>query len=221
LTAKPKQRVSHAKRKTGPKRTASVLEQFHCETLRYDFEIPKDSFKTQEFSKETDLEPGDLWRAILPTDDPLSGYHVHFSGGLQGKRVHMRIEYWNRPVKRLAKHPPPSSESAMAFAGSFIREPSARARVFAAFAKPAHLWRSRFNLPFKVTMAGAEVVIDGLSLTLPKNGFNAMNGWLTKLDNVLLVNVDRTALIDFAAFNLAADLTILNESIKMFVEQII
>ena len=63
------------------------------------------------------------------------------------------------------------------------------------------------------------MVIDGVSVVLPKNRFNAMNGWLTKVENFLLVNVDRASLIEFAAFNLADEVTTLNECIKMFVEQ--
>jgi hypothetical protein len=219
VSAKSKQRVPPRKRKAEPKRTASILEQFHCDNVRYDFDLPIDSFKTKSFSKETGLKLGDQWEAVLPSDDPRSGYHVHFAGSLGDKNVHLRIDYWDLPVKRAAHHPAQSAESVMAFIGSFIREPSARTITLGRFEKPADAWRSRFNLPFKVTMAGAEVVIDGVSVVLPKNRFNAMNGWLTKFEDSLLVSVDRVRQIEFAAFDLAEEVKILNESIKMFVEQ--
>ena len=69
-------------------------------------------------------------------------------------------------------------------------------------------------------MADSEVVIDGVSVVLPRNRFHAMNGWLTKAESSVLVGVVLVRPIEFATFNLADEVTTLNESIRMFVEQI-
>ena len=94
-------------RKTERKHYVSILEQFHCESVQYDFDIPVDSFKAKSFAKETGLKRDDRWAAVLPSDDLRSGYHVHFSGSWDSERVHMRIEYWDNSVRRRADHPPP------------------------------------------------------------------------------------------------------------------
>jgi hypothetical protein len=218
VSAKPKRRVPQKKQRTERKDTPSVLARLQCESVRYDFDIPIDSFKAKAFTKETGLKQDDHWAAVLPTDDSRSGYHAHFSGNFDRDRAHIRVEYWDHAVKRRSTHPPPSTESVMAFVGSFIREPSARSYIYGRFEKPDDTWRSRFNLPFKVTMGGSEVVIDGVSVVLPKNRFQAMNGWLTKSDSSLLVSVALVRQVEFATFDLADQLTVLNESIKMFVE---
>lgn len=219
MSAKPK-RTPRSSRNTERKRAIGVLEQLHCDSVRYDFDIPVESFKARSFARDTGLKSGDQWAAVFPTKDPRSGYHVHFSGSLDKESAHIKVEYFNHPVKRTSTHPPPSSESTMAFVGSFIREASARARILGKFEKPDDSWRSRFNLPFKVTMADSEVVIDGVSVVLPRNRFHAMNGWLTKAESSVLVGVVLVRPIEFATFNLADEVTTLNESIRMFVEQI-
>src|SRR5258708_35855826 len=173
MSAKPKQRVPPRNRKTERTRAISILEQFHCESVRYDLDVPIDSFKLKSFTRETALKLGDHWAAVFPSDDPRTGYHVHFTGSLDKEHAHLCVEYFDHPVKRTSTHPRPSSESAMKFIGSFIREPSARPDILGRFEKPDSSWRSRFNLPFKVTMAGAEGVIDGLSVILPKNRLRA------------------------------------------------
>ncbi len=70
-------------------------------------------------------------------------------------------------------------------------------------------------------MVGAEVVIDGVSLVLPKNRYSATSGWLTKITDALVVSVALFRPIEFSSFNLADEVATLNESIKMFVEQVV
>jgi hypothetical protein len=219
LSTKKKRQTPVKHRKKPEQYALSILGQFHCDLVRYDFNVPLDLFKTKAFSKETDLKVGDHWAAVLPSDDARSGYHVHFTGQLDKEHAHLRVEFFDHAIKRKSTHPPPSSESVFEFLGSFIREPTARATILARFEKPDSSWRSRFNLPFKVTMAGAEVVIDGVSLVLPKNRFNAASGWLTKINDAVIVSVALTRSIEFSSFNLADEVATLNESIKMFVEQ--
>jgi hypothetical protein len=178
-----------------------------------------DSFKMKAFSKETGLKIGDDWAAVLPTDDPRSDYHTHFTGNASKEQVVVRVEFYNNRVKRRRDHPPPSTESIMEFVGSFILEPHYRALVYATFENQDKEWTSRFNLPFKVTMGGEEVAIDGVSLRLPRNKFGAMNGWVTKLGNTVIASVDLIRTVEFSSFNIETELKVLNESIKIFVEQ--
>jgi len=171
------------------------------------------------FSKETALKIGDHWAAGLPTDDPANGYHAHFSGDAAQEQVNVRIEYFNEPMKRREGHPPPSTESIMEFVGDFVLEPRYRALVYATFQNKDKEWMSRFNLPFKVTMLGEEVIIDGVSMSLPRNKFGAMNGWVTKLGKTVIASVDLLRTVEFSSFDIQRELEAINESIKLFVEQ--
>ncbi len=214
-----KSKPAAPRKRSEPKHPVSVLGQFHCDVVRYEFNVPIASFKTKQFSRKTGISQGDTWSAVLASDASQSGYHVHFSGSVGKDLIRARIEYWEGRVKRNQSHPEPSSESIMTWMGSFVREPSSRATAFATFEKPDGTWRSRFNLPFKVTMAGAEVVIDGVSLILPRNRFHAVNGWLTKLEDTVVASMDFSRSIEFASFDLADEVATFNESIKLIVEQ--
>ena len=50
------------------------------------------------------------------------------------------------------------------------------------FDRSSVTWKSYFNLPFKVTLADREVGIDGVSVNLPKNEFEATNAFIGKND---------------------------------------
>ena len=171
------------------------------------------------FTKETGLKIGDNWNAGLCTEDPTKGYHAHFDGSASKETVEIRIAYYRNAIGRHPHHPPPSTETIMAFVGSFIREPQYRALVYGTFENEDTEWVSRFNLPFKVTMAGQEVVIDGVSLDLPRNKFGAMNGWVTKLGTTVVASVDLLRIVNFFSFDIEQQLEVINESIKIFVEQ--
>jgi hypothetical protein len=110
-------------------------------------------FKMKEFTKETSLKVGDSWDAGLCTEDPRKGYHAHFGGNSSKEAVQIRIAYYSGAIGRHPSHPPPSTERIMEFIGSFIRERQYRALVYATFDNKDTEWKSRFNLPFKVTMA--------------------------------------------------------------------
>jgi hypothetical protein len=171
------------------------------------------------FSEETGLKLGAEWSAALPTDAPTSGYHVHFNGSSSKELVRFRIEYYDTVLKRGPENPLPSAESIMAFAGSFVLEPRYRALVYATFENEEHRWVSRFNLPFKVTMAGREVAIDGVSLVLPKNEFGALDGWVSKIGTAVIASVSLVRAVEFSSFNIEKELEAFNESVKIFVEQ--
>ena len=199
--------------------TVGVLERVHCKSIRYTFDIPMESFRMRPFSKETGLKIGDDWGVALCTDDPTKGYHAHFDGAASKEAVNIRIAYYRNAIGRRPTHPPPSTESIMTFVGSFIREPQYRALVYGTFENEDEEWVSRFNLPFKVTMVGQEVTIDGVSLILPRNKFGAMNGWVTKLGTTVIANIDLLRTVTFSSFEIEKELEVVNESIKIFVEQ--
>ena len=157
VSAKPKRRSPERKRKPEQARNVGVLKQFHCENATYELSVPIELFDAKGFSKRTGVGPNEYWSTVLPSDDPKSEYHVHFKGRIQSKRVQMTVEYWEGGIRRTDHHPQPSAESIMGWIGSLIKSPSIRATVFTRFEKPLDMWRSRFNLPFKVTMADAEV----------------------------------------------------------------
>jgi hypothetical protein len=198
---------------------AGVLDRFHCKSLRYRFIVPMESFKMRAFTKETGLKIGDEWNAGLCTEDPTKGYHAHFDGSASREIVEIRIAYYRGAIERRPIHAPPSTETIMAFVGSFIRDPQYRAIVYATLEDDDREWVSRFNLPFKVTMVGQEVVIDGVSLALPKNRFGARNGWVTKIGTNVVASVDLLRIVNFSSFDIEKELAVVNESIKIFVEQ--
>lgn len=220
MNVKSKARVVHRKQKPERTRVVGVLGQFHCDNLVYDLTIPIEFFDTRAFFKTTKIGKGESWSTVLPSDNPNTEYHVHFRGRIESKTVRMTIEYWNGGMKRTDRHPEPSAESIMRWIGSFVRDPGTRAFVVANFEKPADSWQSRFNLPFKVTMAGAEVVIDGVSLVLPRNQFRAMNAFVTKLDKALGVSMTFMQPLEFSKFKVGDDLVQFNDAIKMIVEQV-
>jgi hypothetical protein len=220
VNAKPKRRSPQRRRKPEQAHAVSAFKQFHCENVIYELTVPIESFDAKVFSKRTGIGPDEYWSTVLPSDDPNSGYHVHFKGSIQTKRVRMTVEYWEGGVTRTKRHPQPSAESIMSWIGSLIKTPSIRALVTTRFEMPLDMWRSRFNLPFKVTMAGAEVVITGVTLTLPSNKFRATNGFVNKLEKYLGVAMGFAQPLEFSTFDLAVDLARFNEAIKMIAEPI-
>jgi hypothetical protein len=144
---------------------------------------------------------------------------VHFDGRVKGRKIDLTVAYYvgslTRPIKG------PSAETAMKWLGSFFRKATERAWVNSRFSKPDTNWRSRFNLPFKVTMSGsnAEVIINGISLDLPPNPFGAIHAWLTKFPKHLMTAVMLRRPITFAAFKIEKELPEHNEALKIFVEE--
>lgn len=199
-------------------RVTSVLKQFQCEHVSYEFDVPMETFDAKLFFKTTGIE-ADSWSAVLNPRKPGTGYHAHFSGNIEDGTAHLAVEYWDkgRPLPNDAE---PFSESIMRWLGSFITVPSLRAFAVARFKKPKDKWRSRFNLPFRVTMVEAEVVIDGVSLVLPKNPHQAVNAFLTVDDKGFTASVQATRSIEFDKFNIRKEIAALNEAVKMFMEPV-
>lgn len=214
MSEKKKSRVVHsrtAKRPTLP----SVLGQFHCSSVVYEFEVPLDLFNATAFSKETGIQSP--WSAVVNPQNRSSGYHVHFKGRIEKSSVSFSVEYWDW-AKPMPDDVEPFAESIMQWVGSFIRVPTARSFVVARFDKPKDNWRSRFNLPFKVTMAESEVTIDGISLSLPKNPFSASAGFLEVADKTFMSGVQLVRAVEFSTFDLRKEIESFNEAIKIFLE---
>jgi hypothetical protein len=214
VNKKPKQRAQQV-------HSLSILRQFDCVVVSYNFVIPFELFNLKAFSRTTSLKMDQSWSAAIQPKDRQSGYHVHFKGRVESKQVRLTIEYWDRALKAAAKdEPEPFAESIMSWLGSFIKGASARPMAFARFEKPNGTWRSRFNLPFKVTMADAEVVIDGISLILPRNKFRAFDAFLGITDKTLDATVRSVRSVDFATFNISDEIVSFNEATKIFLEQV-
>jgi len=198
-----------------------ALAPFDCDLVSYDFDVDIGVFDLERFYEETGLSSGDkYWSTVFSARQKRSGYHVHFDGSVSGKEVSLTLKYYGRSVVR----PPagaPSSETAMEWLGSFFRKPKQYAMVYSRFSKPNQQWRSRFNLPFRVTMSGSktEVVIDGIDLELPKNPFGAARGWINKFSNELDAAVLLHRTIEFSAFRIEDEIPVYNEAIKMFAEE--
>jgi hypothetical protein len=220
VTAKQKRRSPKQKHEADAP-VAGVLQKFHCDNITYELTVPIELFDTKAFYRKTGIgRKMPHWSTVLPSDKPTSGYHVHFRGRIEAKRVRVTVEYWEGMVQRTDQHPKPSAESIMKWLGSLIKSPSMRTFAHARFEKPLDRWRSRFNLPFKVTMAGAEVTITGVTLVLPNNRFRATNGFVSKMDKVLGVAMAFVEPLEFSNFDIGVELLRFNEAIEMIVEAI-
>lgn len=217
----PLSRMPDSRPKVPARRLRSgVLKQFHCESISYDFNISRESFNKRAFSRKTGLKVGERWSAGIYPKDPESGYHVHFKGVMEKERVHITVEYWDGSFSVPEETSEPFAESIMQWIGSFVRESAVRTSVDTRFEKPLASWRSRFNLPFKVTMAGAEVVIDGVSLSLPRNPFRATDAFLATTNAELWATVRLLRSIEFASFNIRDEIIAFNEAVKIFAEEL-
>jgi hypothetical protein len=203
---------------TGVRSGSGLLSQFHCEWVTYNFAFTPDAFDRKAFARRTGLKIGERWNAGIYPADPKLGYHVHFKGLLEKDEVNVTVEYWDGSFTK-REDAMPSAESIIKWIGSLVREPSWRAHVHASFEKPLSHWRSRFNLPFKVTMAGQEVTIDGITLALPKNPSHAHHAFLMTMDRTLDVSVHFSRIVEFANFRIDEELPVLNEAVKILAEE--
>jgi hypothetical protein len=212
-------------RKKAPRKAATgigfgsgLLSQFQCEWIAYNFTFTTDSFDRKAFTRRTGLKIGERWNAGMYPTDHRVGYHIHFKGLLEKDEVNVTVEYWDGSFSR-PEGAMPSAESIMKWIGSLVRESSWRAHVNASFEKPLSHWRSRFNLPFKVTMAGQEVTIDGVTLDLPKNPSHAYHAFLMTTGRALDVSVHFSRIVEFANFRIDDELPVLNEAVKILAEE--
>jgi hypothetical protein len=203
---------------------ASVFERLGCRMASYHFNLLRDSVDLDAFYVAGRISKSERnsWGGSCAPKDQASGYHIHFRGSAREKRVRMTVEYIQGSIPARAREAEPFAENFMNWLGTFIRNPSSHATVFGAFAKSHARWRSRFNLPFKVTLSGldTEVVIDGISLMLPENAAGAKHGWLTRSDKELLANIRLERRVNPKDFQLSDEVAAIHESIRLFVEEI-
>jgi hypothetical protein len=202
----------------------SIFERLGCKVVSYSFSLLRESVDLEAFYVAGRIAESDRnrWVGSCAPKAQASGYHIHFNGSAKDKRVRMTVEYIRGSVPPRPDEAEPYAETFMNWLGTFIRNPSAHVTVFSAFEKPHARWRSRFNLPFKVTLSGleTEVVIDGISLILPENEAGAKHGWLTRSDKELLANVRLERRIKLKDFQLNDEIAAIHESIRMFTEEI-
>lgn len=216
----PRKSTSATSPKRSRVRTPSVFEQFHCRHVHYELEVPSALFDSKSFFKKAGIPPGERWSGVLNPRERGLGYHTHFRGRVDRDRINFTIEYYNggQPVRNDAE---PFADTIMQFLGSFAKEPTASSFVIARFVKPKEHWRSRFNLPFKVTMGESEVVIDGISLALPKNPFRAMAGFLGVEENAYNAAVNSVRAIEYSTFNIGNEIALFNDATAIFLEQVL
>lgn len=196
-----------------------VLSDFHCHCVAYNFRFSKGSIDTKKFSRETGIEAGDTWSTALPPNEDRVGYHVHFDGKMTDRIVEMTVRYVDGQMRPTpGETPPVFAESFMSWLANFIEPSSTRASVWAHFDKPSETWKPRFNLPFKVTMADKEVIIDEVSIVLPRNQFRAARARLGTIDNEVSAWVNSMQSVEFSRFDIGEQVAMFNEAIKMFVE---
>jgi hypothetical protein len=172
-------------------------------------------------SKLRQKERSRWYRSCAPKDYD-AGYHVHFAGSVREGKVRLSIDFIQGSIKQRADEAEPFAETFIAWLDRFVHGHFLKTSVWSQFNKVDAEWRSRFNLPFKVTMIGSdkEVTIDGISLILPENPAGAKHGWLTKTANGLAVAVQLERILDLRNFDLHREVRAINDSIGMFAEEI-
>lgn len=219
----PASKSKVVKRKAAPRLQSGILKQFDCEWISYDCEIPRESFNMRAFSKQTGVKVGERWNAGVYPKESATGYHVHFKGIVEGELVRITVEYWDGAfsVDRDAPDPPSHSEDIMKWIGGFVRETNVRALALVGFEKPLGTWKSRFNLPFKVTTSNdLELVIDGVSIVPPRNDFKAFHANISRHEKILKANIGFDRSVQFADFDIAKEIEFFSEAVNMFAERV-
>lgn len=162
------------------------------------------------------------WVTSSAPKDPLSGYHIHFRSNVTPKRVRVTVDYVAGSIKRRPDEREPWAESFMEWLAQFFRKEVNKAVVHASFGNPHERWRSRFNLPFKVTMSGldVEVVIDGISLRLQENPTGATEGWLRRSEDKLWAAINLERELNVKQFRLDEELNAAYSAVHTFVEDL-
>lgn len=218
--AEPRKPKAVAQRKSV--RVYDALAPFNCDVVIYDFDVDSGVFDLDGFYKDTGLSSDDKhWSTVFYARLARTGYHVHFDGSIRGKQLSLSLKYYGRSVTR-PQWDGPTAETAMRWLGGFFKKPTEQAWAYSQFSKPNQTWRSRFNLPFRVTMSGtkAEVVIDGITLDLPKNPLGASRGWINKFSKELGTAILLRRGIEFSTFKVEDEIAVYNEAVKMFVEEV-
>jgi hypothetical protein len=210
------------KRKTPPKAIQpTAFARFGCREVAYHLDIPIGSFNTKVFFKTLGVKTLERWSASLLPSSHASRYHVHFKGSLDSKAAHLTIEYCAGGKKTAGpEEQEPFAESIMPWLGKIVRATNWRSQTMVRFNKPTATWRSRFNLPFKVTMSDSEVVIDGVSLVLPRNPYHATSGFVARDEDMLFVSLQVIRSLEFAKFDISEEIASFDQALRIFIEEV-
>lgn len=154
---------------TGTKRLPSSLHD-----LYFLISVSQDKFDLQRFREWfRDNFPGsktfekDIHQvSVAPRDDEGGEYHASFSWRVKQEDIEFRVEYLPGPRKHEQDEREPYAEELMQWLGGFFRNDNAHAHLHGRFELPAAKHRSKFPLPFKVSLE-TEAEIFGISLRLP------------------------------------------------------
>ncbi len=203
-------------------RLVGLFGKFGCKGVSYEFSFPHESFAVEEFKAVTGLRvAGQKWSSMCSSKSSLTDFHVHFDGQMQSKRIRTRIYYASGSIRPAPDETEPYAEDIMGWLGDFVKVPTAEVSVNATFEGLDDKWRSRFNLPFKVTMSGSntEVAIDGISMALPKNEAGAYEGTLKIEPKKLCASVKLYRKLVFDSFKLREEIRTFSDVTNLWVER--
>jgi hypothetical protein len=201
-------------------RPASALSQFNCKRISYSFKIPLADFDADKFSKNTKIDVTHRWSAGIYPKDPQAGYHVDFNGDPGSGSLALEVEYWDEYYRVPADDKGPFAESIMQWVAAFVKgETPLSAVVLAVFQKPITIWRSRINLPYKVNVADAEVLVDGISVVFPPNKYHVSGCFLMLDAESISANIQGSRLVHPAGFSIDTEVVHFNESLDMILER--
>jgi hypothetical protein len=200
------------------------FKRFGCEGVTYRFDISPKFFNLPLFVENSGLvDLSGKWSGVCAPRNASSDYHVHFDGNLnRSKKGRIDVFYAAGRVPPSPNETEPFAETVIPWLGAFFTEPACDVDVNAWFEKPEGRWKSRFNLPFKVTVGKpeTELVIDGISIALPDNPHGAYHGSLAKKEGSVLVAVKLRRKIDFSKFRLVEDIKVFEEITRLWVEEV-
>lgn len=209
-----------------------MFSEMYCRNLDYEFRTKLEGFRFEAFKKaffrKTDkpiAHEGVLFSAVASSAKEEDDYHAHFSWNVMGNNIRLEVEYYGTSRKKAPDEREPFADGVMSWLGGFFEKGQARAHVDAIFVYPRAKWQLILPLPITVPLGDIRdtgIEVDGMSLSLPKNStFGGMNKvWLTSMDTEVRTILHGNRTVQFAGFDLRADLEDLLKYGKMFVREV-
>jgi hypothetical protein len=137
--------------------------------VRYWLYATRDDFDLERFLAATpalNSEQPDLFLFFSPRDGKNGKYHVRLEWEVRARRIELRIEYINRPMRREADEKEPYAEDFMRWLGGFFKTDTAPCHMHVHFRYGAGERDSTFPLQLRAA-APSEAILTGVSLRLP------------------------------------------------------
>ncbi len=202
----------------------AIFAPFGCLSISFNFIVSGETLDIEALQSSAGVSgaEGRRWARVCAPRYPNTDYHIHLGGHIAKDKLRLNAEFVKGAIKPRPGEKEPFAEDLMSWLAGFAKADTCHASIHAAFSNPHSRWRSRFNLPFKVTMSGldAEVAIDGISMRLPENSAGAVKGWLTRWDEKLWAAVLIERRVPLKQFRLKDEIQLAYTSVKMFVEDL-